>query len=79
MAAISVRRLTEQLNDFMCHTSDISKDAMICGAHVCNAQDPDYPEGTLLLRCMNENTNAMEFTDHIKWLIIYPEQISKVN
>ena len=79
MAAISIKELVTKLNNFVMTDTDIDKEAMIADAWVCNGNNKEYPEGTLVFRTINSNATEDLLHDTEHQLIIYPNRVTKLN
>ena len=66
MAALSIEEFSRKLANFIATDPDVDKEAFIKNAWVCGRNNRDYPEGTVVLEVVDNNSTIknMELTTH---------------
>ena len=74
MPNITVKELSEKLNNLLKNNREVDLGATIYAAAVVGEGDSEYPPGTILFDC--KSMNGGEESDHI--LSIYPTKLGKL-
>ena len=79
MAALSVEEFSRKLANFIATDHEVNKEAFIKDAWVCGRNNKNYPEGTVVLEVVDNNTTIenLEMTTHE--LTIYPTRLGQLN
>ena len=79
MATVSVKELAAKLNDFLENNKDFDKEAMIKDSWVCNMNNRDYPEGTIIFDLIGSNATEEAIYETSHQLVIYPNKLGRLN